>query len=316
VRAVDPRVGAAQYTAVADRLRTLPVDDRPTVCGINAERDRLLLWGFGACDARITRGTDVETIHCEPTGQTERAIRLPFDNLAVAADFAAFTDSGPQSDLRSGVVPGAGFRLRAAGRHPAQPAHPAFEAISLVAPVIEDPRPPLPTIASGSDKSDSTTEDEVRVTGFLCSRGHFNSPDASYCAVCGISMVMLTRRAVEGARPPLGYLVRDDGATFLLDGDYVIGRSPEQDADVGAGRARPLVLADADRSVSRTHAAIVLDGWNVLIVDRHSANGTFVSGPSSSDFQRVQPDQPLHIRPGTRIRVGRHTLVFDSHFKA
>src|SRR2546425_6529176 len=50
--------------------------------------------------------------------------------------------------------------------------------------------------------------------------------------------------------------VRDDGATFVLDGDYVIGRKPDADPEVVAGAAKPLELDDPNREISRVHARV------------------------------------------------------------
>ena len=150
-----------------------------------------------------------------------------------------------------GVVPGGGFRLialsslaehgnpqidsdvrpRERSEAPNEAGREPFAAIVLsdVEPDEIDERPPLP-IAGESQPGIGETADndaEVIVTGFVCSRGHFNSPDAAYCGVCGIAMVQLTRRPVEDIRPPLGYLVVDDGSTFLVNRDYVVGREPE-----------------------------------------------------------------------------------------
>ena len=155
----------------------------------------------------------------------------------------------------------------------------------------------------------------VIVTGNRCSRGHFTSPDGAYCGVCGIAMVQLTRRPVEDVRPPLGYLVLDDGKTFLIDRDYVIGREPGRDPSVQDGRAAPIVLTDHDRKISRAHARVVLDGWDVKILDQHSANGTYIQHAGESSWTRIRDDQPVTIRPGTRVMIGRRTLIFDSHYR-
>ena len=54
-------------------------------------------------------------------------------------------------------------------------------------------------------------------------------------------MVQRTFNLVSGRRPPLGVVVFDDGATFNLDGGYVLGREPGHDEAVRSGRLRPLV---------------------------------------------------------------------------
>ena len=50
----------------------------------------------------------------------------------------------------------------------------------------------------------------AQVEGVYCKNGHFNDPDARYCAVCGISMGQLTKIRQKGTRPPLGVLILGD----------------------------------------------------------------------------------------------------------
>lgn len=64
------------------------------------------------------------------------------------------------------------------------------------------------------------------VEGVYCRNGHFNDPEARYCAVCGISMGSLPKVRQMGRRPPLGVLIQDDGSASQLDADYVLGREP------------------------------------------------------------------------------------------
>jgi len=72
------------------------------------------------------------------------------------------------------------------------------------------------------------------------------------------------------------------------------------------------VVNDAERSLSRVHAEIRLDGWDVMLVDRGSANGTFIANPDGS-WQRLAADRPERIEPGQRLAFGRRTALFESH---
>jgi pSer/pThr/pTyr-binding forkhead associated (FHA) protein len=150
------------------------------------------------------------------------------------------------------------------------------------------------------------------VDGIYCSRSHFNSPDAIFCTACGISMVQQTHNRVLGPRPPLGVLVTDDGAVFSLVHDYVVGREPGTAAEVLAGTAHPIALDDPKVAMSRVHARILLDGWEVRVEDATSANGTFV-GHGDDDWTRLAPGVPTTIKAGTRIAVGGRTLTFETH---
>ncbi len=152
-----------------------------------------------------------------------------------------------------------------------------------------------------------------RVLGVLCKNDHFNDPNLRYCSVCGISMAQQTLVQHEGPRPPLGVLLLDDGSTFRLDMDYVIGREPQQDPEVVAGTVRPLRVADADGVVSRRHARISLVGWDVHVVDLGSANGTYVQLPGDPERHQLVANQPVAVRPGTQVTIGRRWFRYESH---
>ena len=152
------------------------------------------------------------------------------------------------------------------------------------------------------------------VEGVNCKNGHFNDPEARYCAVCGISMGQVTKVRQPGKRPPLGVLILSDGSVCQLDADYVIGREPTLDNAVAEGRARPLRLMGASGVVSRIHARVELDGWQVFICDLNSANGTQVLLPGERNPITLQPGVRTPMVAGTQIRLGgEYGLQYDSH---
>ena len=116
-----------------------------------------------------------------------------------------------------------------------------------------------------------------------------------------------------GRRPPLGLLVFDDGSTYTVDGEYVVGRSPEEDRRVRDGELRALIVDDPGGTVSRVHAEIRVHDWDVVLHDNGSRNGTFVVPPGAPAWERVPERRNLPLLPGTRVRLGRHrTFVFES----
>ncbi|WP_420121284.1 FHA domain-containing protein [Nakamurella sp.] len=182
----------------------------------------------------------------------------------------------------------------------------------------EKPRPPLPV----SDREEPAKRDRPRpgvagpahvlVKGFRCSRNHHNDPRVSFCSVCGIRMDQRTGVLVDGRRPPLGLLVLDIGATFVLDDNYLVGRNPEVDEAVISSRLRPIRLDDDSGTLSRVHAEIRLEGWDVLLLDRGSANGTYLAAAGQSGWTRLAPQRPVVLTPGTHVRIGRRVFTFES----
>lgn len=196
-----------------------------------------------------------------------------------------------------------------------------FVAVSLAEPVAEEeaPRAPLPVatpdeVIPPPPAPEEEAEPEAPIVqGVVCKRGHFNDPNSPFCATCGISMVQQTHNLVDGPRPPLGVLVLDDGSTYVVDRDLVIGREPAHDPAVQTGEVRGVELPDPERSISRVHARIHLEGWDVLVVDAGSANGTFVAERDATQWTSVPPDRPAPLSPGMHVLVGQRVLSFDSH---
>lgn len=149
------------------------------------------------------------------------------------------------------------------------------------------------------------------VFGVYCRRSHFNDPKMAYCTVCGISMAQATRLPVLGRRPALGVLVLDDGAIYPLVQEHVFGRAPGTDGMVVAGTATPVRLTDP--SVSRVHARIVLDGWDVRVVDTGSTNGTFLCAPGETSWTRLPRGAGATLQPGTVAAFGRRQLRYHSY---
>jgi pSer/pThr/pTyr-binding forkhead associated (FHA) protein len=89
-----------------------------------------------------------------------------------------------------------------------------------------------------------------------------------------------------------------DGGRRHLSGDrLVIGRSPLSD-----------VVLTADAQVSRTHAVLerIADRW--VVRDVGSRNGTYVNGE--------QVREPVWLRPGDEVRIGKSLLVLRTQQSA
>lgn len=141
------------------------------------------------------------------------------------------------------------------------------------------------------------------VEAATCVNGHLTPAGSSTCRTCGVAVepgaeVMTVRR------PSLGVLRLDDGAMLPLDRNYRIGRRPA--SDEGA-TAAPI---DGEK-ISRTHLEVTLRGWDVLVADCDSTNGTWVASGSQERFRRVDPEVPVRIEPGAVIRLDQRTLTFE-----
>jgi hypothetical protein len=170
---------------------------------------------------------------------------------------------------------------------------------------------PPPTPAEPGDEPTVRAPSENGAVGFRCARDHLNEPRSRCCVVCGIGMDEPARVVEIGVRPSLGILVFDDGSTATLDGDYLLGRMPEADPRVVAGLLRPLIVDDPEAQLSRAHLVIRLDGGDVCAIDE-STNGTLVSHLAEPGWSPLPPHRPLRLLPGTQVRLGGRSFVFES----
>ncbi|MFI9402683.1 FHA domain-containing protein [Nocardia sp. NPDC052316] len=190
---------------------------------------------------------------------------------------------------------------------PLVPDHPAARDADLEETVV--PGEALaPRVRGGGVVAESRG---VVVKGFKCARDHLNDPRVSFCAVCGIRMDQLTCILTDGIRPPLGLLLLDDGTSFVLDNDCVLGREPEHAEAVARG-ARPVRVEDHSGGMSRAHAEIRLIDWDVTVVDGGSTNGTHIRQPGHQDWTRAIPGHPVKLTPGAQIQLGGRVATFDS----
>lgn len=101
-----------------------------------------------------------------------------------------------------------------------------------------------------------------------------------------------------------GVIVFDDGSTFSLDRDYVIGRRPEKDPRVLSGQASPLTVVDPDTVLSSAHALVTRRGDRVFLQDLGSLNGSHTAAPGETDWTRLGAHEEVQIVPGTRLLFG------------
>jgi hypothetical protein len=302
-------------------------------------------------DVEVTVTTDgrTETLSGRHVATwVDQVLHEPIDSVLVQAADAGAPAPPPRFDLRGGVVPAGALLLTrapsgaepAAAPPPAPPAAPApapaaapaseirpppspaaaepvgaYRPISLREDGPHETRPPLPLASEPPAAEPDTGPAAVIVEGIACSRGHFNHPDARFCSSCGIGMVHMTHNVIEGKRPPLGVLLLDDGTTFSLSTDVVIGRAPESHPAVASGKAQPLVVDDEERSLSRIHAFVELSGWDVRMKDCGSANGTAVQQPGEADWALLAADVPTTLADGARVRLGKRTFVYDARHR-
>ncbi len=148
------------------------------------------------------------------------------------------------------------------------------------------------------------------VRGVFCPRKHLNDPRATTCRACGLPIAAGAPQ-VEGPRPSLGRLTWDNGEVDHVPGAALVGRDVALDATIVAGELVPLVPAGHNDSMSRVHAELRPLGWDVVVIDRGSTNGTFVWDEASRGWQRLLPGEAHVLQPGAVLAFGERTATFE-----
>lgn len=137
------------------------------------------------------------------------------------------------------------------------------------------------------------------VQAVLCQSGHPNPPHFATCRVCADG---LSAAPVVVARPKMGRLMMSSGQVVELDRPAIIGRKPKAEGRM-PNEVPQLIALDVGQGLSRSHAMIQLEQWQVLLEDLDSANGTVVTLPGREP-RRLHVGEPVLLEHGTIVDLG------------
>jgi hypothetical protein len=285
----------------------------PTFVALAGAEAGIAVFVHGEIDVAVRRSEGDETISGRHVATwVDRIVEEPIDSIAVAPEGADVADLDERLDLRAGIVSAGSLLLANRARLPAeqndlvQPSEQAARAKTTLdgdANGLEEIRAQTP--ASASPGGASASEEGSGEFRTIALRGVTLDEPRAPLPIGGEPPADQPPVA-----PPLGLLLFDDGTTFSLDGEVVVGREPETDVRVISGEAQPLVITDTERSVSRLHLRIAVHGDKVELLDLRSANGTAVRRPRESDWQQLTPGVAMTIVPDAEVRLGNRTFVF------
>ncbi len=148
------------------------------------------------------------------------------------------------------------------------------------------------------------------VQALLCSAGHPNPPYNSVCCRCGEE---LSDSPVSIERPVIGQLRISNGEVYPLDRPALVGRKPDLTRRRFTELPRVIQL-DVGDGLSRSHALIHIEEWQVRVEDLGSTNHTTVTLPGRQP-QRCREGEPVLIEDGTSIDLGGEVVcIYDSSF--
>lgn len=137
------------------------------------------------------------------------------------------------------------------------------------------------------------------VQAVLCASGHANPAHFAKCRICGQG---LSAAPVIVARPKMGRLVMSSGQVVVLDRPAIIGRKPKAEGRM-PNEVPQLIALEVGQGLSRSHAMIHLEQWQVLLEDLDSANGTIVTLPGREP-RRLHAGEPVLLEHGTIVDLG------------
>ena len=170
----------------------------------------------------------------------------------------------------------------------------------------------LRRLQEGAAPSDDRAPRPGDVRAVRCPAGHASPTDATSCRTCGQTIVDPTQVTVP--RPVVARLVFDSGLIVDVDRPQLIGRRPT--APPQADEIPNLItLPSPDGDLSRAHTAVWVKGWDLLVEDVGSTNGTQVAAPPTRTgaAPRARPDAR---GGGDRGGHGGHRAVPDRRARA
>jgi hypothetical protein len=259
-----------------------------------------------------------------PTSEATGVWNADLEEPPQAGDeaLARSADAGPGAAPEpGGVIDGLPWQSQAsASQSSAEPAAPPqLPSFKPLGPATPDPHPdndPVQTPETAlpqGEKFDSMSvtisraalrkqleEEENKgptILALRCQHGHLSPTYAATCRVCGTELQ--DQNPVEVTRPALGTLALSDGSTVVLDKGVIFGRFPQSEVEDPAQRPNLVRLIES-AEISRMHASIMLDGWQVLLRDLGSQNGTILTLPGHEPEQ-IRSNEDYVLEPGSVV---------------
>ena len=139
------------------------------------------------------------------------------------------------------------------------------------------------------------------ILAVLCQNRHANPPSSMSCRVCGSPLGRRVPQFVAG--PILAVLRASDGSTAEVDRPVLIGRAPSPDRS-SSRSPRLMTVPSANHDISRTHLEVAPAGWQIVVTDLNSTNGTVLVRHGAVDRQQLTPGEPVPVQLGSVIELG------------
>ena len=159
------------------------------------------------------------------------------------------------------------------------------------------------SISSATDDEPAEANQPLRtVDARVClTCGHPNPPRKIRCRACSNSIADADGEIEAVPQPTLGILHLSGGGVESLNTDLLIGRNPTREPLEPHQRA--IVHGQGDRSVSRRHIDLRLEGWQVVVTNLKADDHTIVESNDGVET-RLAPGMPRTLEVGDTVRYG------------
>jgi hypothetical protein len=191
-------------------------------------------------------------------------------------------DEGAES---GGLIDAVPWLTDAPAAQVAAPMAPEMRAVLAQAPALKSvgiiEEQDVRTVSRAQLLAEAAAAAGPHVLAVYCPQRHLTPPHSATCRVCGAAVAEQAAFSID--RPALGVLRLPTGDEVILDRGVIFGRAPESHAT--EDRPHLVRLTTPENEISRSHGEIVIDGWNVLIRDLGSTNGTTVALPGQAPLR-------------------------------
>ena len=101
--------------------------------------------------------------------------------------------------------------------------------------------------------------------------------------------------------PVLASVASNQDHRVDLDVDVIIGRSP--DPAHGSQGAFLMRVISPSNDISRSHLKVVQEGWDIVVRDLNSTNGTMIKPPGAKEFE-LHNGESANVEVGTILDLG------------
>jgi hypothetical protein len=184
---------------------------------------------------------------------------------------------------------------------PPAPSSPIPPPASSPIPPPPPPPPPPATAPTPAMPVFAPSPVDPMIMAVECPYGHSNPPESGACRICGTPIQPQAPRLV--GRPVLAVLFASDGSTAELDRAVLVGRAPDPTKS-SFKDPRLLTVQSPGHDISRTHVQVAPDGWQIVVTDLQSTNGTTLIRPGGYDQHRLPPGEPVPVQLGSVLELG------------